>query len=411
MKLWIFSLRRLLSAVPVFIGIITITFLLQTSLPIPQQAIISGCYDQGPAPASPTFNPLPYCGNSPVWDQPVPIRYGAYLFNIFTLHWGYLNSRSYMASNFSPILACRAPCQVTTLIGNWLPYSLELLALGALFASLLGIPLVNSSVFLGSRTKGRWARLVSGSGYAFPIYLLPPYAIVAAMILVGINTPVGNGCTSGIFGTLVGSWNNCLLQYYPKTGLPPFLAASGATHPTGIPTLDAILYAATHAPPPGAGPYYLWGLAADQVRRLLLPALALSYVFLVSLSRFIRLPPSDTPVVDLHRSSRAKGAREREAFHPGLRRNALTAILPSLGFSLGATMVGLALIEDFFQLDGVGALFSKALLAPWDYGTLFGCIILFGGLVLFVNVALDIFRAAIDPRTGSGPETTTKASW
>ena len=400
MKLRTFVLRRLLSAVPVFIGILTVTFLLQSLLPIPQQAAIAGCPNGGSwvQPAGPAQSLYASCKISPPWTQPVPLRYGAYLANMLTLRWGYENPNSYMARNNLAVMACAAPCQVTTLIGNWLPYSLELLALGGVFALFLGIPLVSSSVLTRAQTKGRWARILSGSGYALPSYLLPSYLLVAALVLVGLQSNNTLGCTNGVWGTLTGSWSNCFFQFYPKTGLPPFLGFSGATHPTGIPTLDAILYAATHAAPAGAPSYYFWGVAADHVRRLLLPAAALCLVFLVSLSRFTRLPGPGAPSNDPRLFSRAQGASERGAFHPTLRRNALTIILQSSGLVLSTSLVGLVLIEIVFRLDGLGTLFSLALWAPWDYGTLLGCIVAFAGLTLFLNVALDVWRATIDPR-------------
>lgn len=400
MKLRIFVLRRLLSAVPVFIGILTVTFLLQSLLPVQQQAAIAGCPNGGAwgQPAGPAQSLYASCKLPLPWTQPAPLRYGAYLANMLTLHWGYENPNSYMARNNLAVMACAAPCQVTTLIGNWLPYSVELLALGGLLALFLGIPLVSSSVLLSAHTKGRWARILSGSGYALPYYLLPSYLLLVAIALVGLQSNNSIGCSGGVWGTLTGSWSNCFYLFYPKTSLPPFLGISGVTHPTGIPTLDAILYAATHAAPAGAPSYYFWSVAADQVRRLLLPALALCFVFLASLSRFTRLPEPGVPSQDPRSYSRARGAPERGAFHATLRRNALTILLQSSGLVLSTSLVGLVLIEIVFRLDGLGTLFSLALLAPWDYGTLLGCIVAFAGLTLILNVALDVWRATIDPR-------------
>jgi oligopeptide transport system permease protein len=59
-------------------------------------------------------------------------------------------------------------------------------------------------------------------------------------------------------------------------------------------------------------------------------------------------------------------------------------------------------VETIFDLNGVGRMFVQALLAPYDFGLIFGSTLLFTFLVVFANIIVDVLYAYLDPRVRLG---------
>src|SRR5580658_1897282 len=108
MRMWIYILRRLILLVPVIIGVMTITFVLISALPIQQR--LSSQYGQAPQRAPWIYeklkpcpeNPLQECRNPAYYfyldklglNKPIPEQWGIYIFNSFTLNWGTVGNGS-----------------------------------------------------------------------------------------------------------------------------------------------------------------------------------------------------------------------------------------------------------------------------------------------------------------------------
>ena len=76
------------------------------------------------------------------------------------------------------------------------------------------------------------------------------------------------------------------------------------------------------------------------------------------------------------------------------------AILPVVSY-LGPAIVGVitgsVVIETVFTLPGVGASFIEGAMTR-DYTRVMGAVILYGGLIIVLNLIADILYAILDPR-------------
>ncbi len=429
MKLWIYVLRRLLLMVPVLIGVVTITFIIISAVPVEERLL--ACIPPGrhsPPIGSPGWErELQICGlNTPVYEQ-----YGQYLFKTFTFQWGFIQNSSVdgmwgHAPQVHPCLQLNVSkqeggCAVLTLIGAWLPYTIELAVLSLIIILAMAIPLGNLSAVNRNRPFDQATRIFSFSGYALPGYLLGALLILALyFVLYGID-PTG-GCDGSAYAQIVGSWhasfNNPDQACYTMTtysggtqqstilwgGRPPYANPIYATTPTGFPTVDGIIWALTHSPPPGmpGGRYYYWDLVGDHVLRLIIPAITVAYTSVAALLRYVRNSMLEVMNLDFIRTARAKGVPERAVVKTHAGRNSLNVTVTVLGLTFAAFLGGFAVIESLFGLFGVGMLFAYSVFPSPDISTIFASTVLFTIIIVVANVAVDVIYGVLDPRVRLG---------
>ncbi len=97
------------------------------------------------------------------------------------------------------------------------------------------------------------------------------------------------------------------------------------------------------------------------------------------------------------RAARGKGLSEgRVVLHHALR-NALIPIVTAAGLSLGQLLAGALVVENLFYLPGLGHLALTAVKAR-DLPLLSGAGLVVAGLVLLLNLGVDLAYGALDPR-------------
>lgn len=401
MRFWVFIVRRLLLLIPVLIGVMTITFLLVSAVPTIERIEASSPPPKtGWVIGSPAYNAaLTRLGlNQPVWTQ-----YGIYLYNTFTLQWGYTSPNSGMVLDTPQVRACStagsSTCPVLTLIQAWLPYTIELAAVSLLFVLILAIPLGNYSAVYRNRPLDQATRIFSFSGFALPAFLLG-----SLLIILYYTSTIGSfssaDCASTPLYQLIGSWPPSAC-WAPLTSLP-YMNAYGGTSPTGFPTLDAFLYAASHSAPAGAPSNLYWTIATSNFVRLFLPAITVAYGTVAGILRFVRSSMLEVMNLDFIRTARAKGVSEGRVIRHHAGRNSLNVTVTVLGLTFAGFLSGFPVIEDLFNLTGVGRLFTYALLDPIDYGTIFASTVLFTIIIVIANVTVDIVYGYLDPRVRLG---------
>jgi oligopeptide transport system permease protein len=97
------------------------------------------------------------------------------------------------------------------------------------------------------------------------------------------------------------------------------------------------------------------------------------------------------------RTARAKGMPESRVV---LRHALPVAILPIvsyLGPAIAGVITGSFVIETVFQLPGLGRQFVTGALSR-DYTMVMGVVILYAGLIILLNLLVDIAYRALDPR-------------
>jgi peptide/nickel transport system permease protein len=133
------------------------------------------------------------------------------------------------------------------------------------------------------------------------------------------------------------------------------------------------------------------------VKRLILPAVALALPILANLSRLIRSAMLDALQQDYIRAARARGAPEHAVLFGHALRNALIPFVTSLGILTGYLLGGAIVVEQVFAIPGLGRLILGAI-AERNYPLVQATILIVTFAFVFVNFAVDMLYALIDPR-------------
>jgi peptide/nickel transport system permease protein len=115
------------------------------------------------------------------------------------------------------------------------------------------------------------------------------------------------------------------------------------------------------------------------------------------LSRMTRNSVLDTMKEDYVRTARAKGNTEFVVIGKHVLRNAALPLVTILGLQFGVLLTGAIITERIFDWPGVGTLLLTGIFNR-DYPVVQGCVLVFSGTYLFVNLLTDIAYAAVDPR-------------
>jgi len=100
-------------------------------------------------------------------------------------------------------------------------------------------------------------------------------------------------------------------------------------------------------------------------------------------------------------AARAKGLKPTRIMVKHVLRNALIPTVTILAVNIGWLVGGTVVIETVFSIPGLGQLLIQSVLYR-DYPTIIGLVIVFGFLVMVVNLLADLSYAAIDPRVELG---------
>lgn len=130
---------------------------------------------------------------------------------------------------------------------------------------------------------------------------------------------------------------------------------------------------------------------------LILPAIALALVQAAILARFTRSAVLDVLREDYVRTARAKGLTRRGALWGHAARNALIPVVTVMGLQFSNLLAGTVVIENVFQLPGLGRLVFQAI-ANRDLVVVRDAVVILAAKVVLINFVVDLLYAAIDPR-------------
>jgi peptide/nickel transport system permease protein len=146
-----------------------------------------------------------------------------------------------------------------------------------------------------------------------------------------------------------------------------------------------------------AGGFKGWSDPVAAVRSLLLPAIALALPQAAVLSRVTRSAVLDVIGEDFVRTARAKGLTGTQVLWRHAVRNALVPIVTIIGLQFSFLIAGAVLVENVFNLPGIGRLAYQAL-AQRDLVVIRNVAMLFAALVILVNFLVDLSYLWLDPR-------------
>lgn len=140
-----------------------------------------------------------------------------------------------------------------------------------------------------------------------------------------------------------------------------------------------------------------WETFTDIFGHLILPTIVLSLVGLAVFSRFQRDSMLEVLNSDYVRLARAKGLRNRVVMRRHALRTALIPVLTLVVFSIQGAVDGAIITETVFQWNGFGRYFVERVLDT-DTFPVMAFVMLSGTLTVIGNLVADLLYAVLDPR-------------
>lgn len=134
------------------------------------------------------------------------------------------------------------------------------------------------------------------------------------------------------------------------------------------------------------------------LKSLLLPALSLGLIRAAVLARLTRSCMLEALGDDYIRTARSKGLSERVVVYKHALRNALIPIVTIIGLQMGELLAGAIVIENVFNLPGLGRLIFLAI-GQRDLPVVQGVSLLIAFFIVMINFTVDMVYGVVDPRT------------
>ena len=130
---------------------------------------------------------------------------------------------------------------------------------------------------------------------------------------------------------------------------------------------------------------------------LIIPSLILGTYLSASTMRMVRTTMLEVLRQDYVRTAWSKGLRERAVVMRHAVKNGLIPVVSLVGLQLPILVGGSVILENIFNLPGVGRLMVDAL-GRRDYPVVSGVNLLFAAAVLAINLLIDLMYPFLDPR-------------
>jgi peptide/nickel transport system permease protein len=135
----------------------------------------------------------------------------------------------------------------------------------------------------------------------------------------------------------------------------------------------------------------------DWLRHLILPSIALGTVYIALIARITRASMLDVLSQDYIRTAQAKGLAPVWVLASHALKNAAIPIMTIIGIGIALLISGAIVTETVFAIPGIGRLTVDAILRR-DYPVIQGVILLFSGIYVLINLAIDLSYMLFDPR-------------
>jgi len=146
------------------------------------------------------------------------------------------------------------------------------------------------------------------------------------------------------------------------------------------------------------GGYVGWEAGPVAVlRHLLLPSVTLAIALLAILTRMTRSSALDVLNQDYIRTARAKGLPTRTVMMRHAMKNALLPVVTVAGLQVANLLAGSIIVEQVFSLPGLGRLVLFAV-GNRDWPLIQGLVLFIAGLVVAINLLVDLLYRYLDPR-------------
>jgi peptide/nickel transport system permease protein len=153
---------------------------------------------------------------------------------------------------------------------------------------------------------------------------------------------------------------------------------------------------------PGAGGFVTFSEdPATNLTVLVLPAIVLALATFAMLTRSLRGGLADAMASDHVLFARAMGGSRLLTLRRVALRGAIVPTLTVAGVLIGGLLSGTVLVENVFQIPGIGQLMVTAFQRQ-DYPLALGACIATSAIFLVLNLVVDLLYPLVDPRTRAG---------
>jgi dipeptide transport system permease protein len=235
------------------------------------------------------------------------------------------------------------------------PATLELAISAMILATLVGLPL---GIFAAIR-RGSWFDQISMTG-ALVGFSMPIFWWGLLLIIL----------FSGMLGWTPVSGRISLVYYFPSV--------------TGFMLIDSLLSGQK-------------GAFASAVSHMILPTIVLGTIPMAVIARQARSAMLEVLGEDYVRTARAKGLSPLRVVGLHALRNALIPVVTTIGLQVGTLMGGAILTESIFSWPGIGKAMVDSI-SRRDYPSVQGGLMIIAGIVMVVNLIVDLLYGLINPR-------------
>jgi dipeptide transport system permease protein len=274
------------------------------------------------------------------YDRPIWVQYFDYVLGLFQGDFGH------SISTKRPVFE-----EFLTLF----PATLELSFFAIIFAVTLGIP---AGIIAAVKRGSVFDQLTMGTaltGYSMPIFW---WGLLLIILF------------SGMLGWTPVSGRISFLYFFPAV--------------TGFMTIDSLLSGQA-------------GAFQSAVSHLILPTIVLGTIPLAVIARQTRSAMLEVLGEDYVRTARAKGLSPRRVIGLHALRNALIPVITTIGLQVGVLMAGAILTETIFSWPGIGKWMVDSI-SRRDYPVVQGGLVLVAGIIMMVNLTVDVLYGFINPR-------------
>ncbi len=350
-----FVLRRLLTSIPVLLGILVVVFGIARL--IPGDPCTAALGERATDEVCDAYNERYGLNES------IPTQFRIYVNDI--LH-----------GDFGDSFRFNKP--VTDLLIERLPTTLELAIAALTIAVLVGIPLGVISAYRHNSKVDVATMIGANIGVSMPVFwlgLMLQYLFAVKLAGTPFALPPSGRLDAGLIPEpFYETWG------LGENGLFEFVA--------NMEILNAVLSFNGEA-------------FSSAVRHMILPAVALATIPLAIIARMTRSSLLDVLGLDYIRTARAKGQKERIVVVRHGLRNAMLPVVTVVGLSLGTLIGGAILTETIFNLSGVGKTLFDAIESR-DYTVVQGFTLMIAISFVIVNLVVDLLYTYLDPRVRIG---------
>lgn len=148
-----------------------------------------------------------------------------------------------------------------------------------------------------------------------------------------------------------------------------------------------------------------WGLLPvaryEGIEYTILPACALAFYTLASVSRIMRASMLEVASQDYIKTARSKGLSEFRITAKHQIRNAIMPVMTVMGPTIASVLTGTFVIESIFAIPGMGKHYVDSV-SNNDYSMVLGMTLFYGVFLITCNLVVDILYGVADPRVRIG---------